>query len=207
MRRFILIVIALAVLAAAIFYVDFSTLWSALAGLTTITLILLALQLVVSALVKSVRWAFYLRAAKLDISWRDGMTTYLAGMAAGAIPGGSWLPARLAQEHGDIRMRQAASGIFVGFVADMLALALLAIFGILVIGEPRPRLVIPGAAIVLATLLIAMGRSERLWYFVDRLLARSRFTRGLLPKEADIHQKVSAVMQAAVGTAQGPRPG
>ena len=103
MRRFILIVIALAILAAAIFYVDFSTLWSALAGLTTITLILLALQLVVSALVKSVRWAFYLRAAKLDISWRDGMTTYLAGMAAGAIPGGSWLPARLAHD-----FRQAA---------------------------------------------------------------------------------------------------
>lgn len=197
-RRFILIVIALAVLTAAIFYVDFSTLWSALVGLSTITLILLALQLVVSALVKSVRWAFYLRAAKLDISWRDGMTTYLAGMAAGAIPGGSWLPARLAQEHGDIRMRQAASGIFVGFVADMLALAMLAVVGIIAMGEPRPRLVIPGAAIALAALLIAMGRSERLWYFVDRLLARSRFTRGLLPKEADIHQKVSAVMQAPV---------
>jgi uncharacterized membrane protein YbhN (UPF0104 family) len=154
--------------------------------------------MVTGAILKSVRWAFYLRAAKLNISWRDGMTTYLAGMAAGAIPGGSWLPARLAQEHGDIRMRQAASGIFVGFVADMLALAVLAASAIVLIGEPRPRLFIPGAAIALATLLVAMGRSERLWYFVDRLLAKSRFTRGLLPKEADIHQKVSAVMQAPV---------
>ncbi len=198
MRRTILIVIAIAVLAAAIFYVDFSTLWSALAGLTITTLILLGVLLFASALLKSVRWAFYLRAAKLDISWRDGMTTYLAGMSAGAIPGGSWLPARLAQEHGDIRMRQAASGIFVGFVADMLALAVLAATTIILLGEPRARLLIPGAAIVLATLLIAMGRSERLWYFVDRLLARSRVTRSLLPKEADIHQKVSAVMRAPV---------
>lgn len=198
MRRIILIVIATAVLAAAIFYVDFSTLWSALAGLSTTTIILLVVLLFASALVKSVRWAFYLRAAKLDISWRDGMTTYLAGMAAGAIPGGSWLPARLAQEHGSIRMRQAASGLFVGFVADMLALAALAATMIVIMGEPRPRLLIPVAAIGLATLLVAMGRSERLWYFVDRLLARSRFTRGLLPKEADIHQKVSAVMQAPV---------
>jgi uncharacterized protein (TIRG00374 family) len=197
-RRIILIVIATAIVAAAIFYVDFSTLWSALAGLSTVTLILLAGCLIGSALVKSVRWAFYLRAAHLDISWKDGMTTYLAGMAAGAIPGGSWLPARLAQEHGGIRMRQAASGIFVGFVADMLALALIAATMIVVMNEPRPRLIIPGAAIALGTLLIAMGRSERLWYFVDRLLARSRFTRGLLPKEADIHQKVSAVMQAPV---------
>jgi uncharacterized protein (TIRG00374 family) len=197
-RRIILIVIAIAITAAAVFYVDFSTLWAALAGLSTVTLILLALCLISSALIKSVRWAFYLRAAKLDISWRDGMTTYLAGMAAGAIPGGSWLPARLAQEHGDIRMRQAAAGIFVGFVADMLALAMLAATTIVLSDEPRPRLIIPGAAIVLAALLIAMGRSERLWYFVDRLLARSRFTRKLLPKEADIHQKVSAVMRAPV---------
>ncbi|MEX1157386.1 MAG: lysylphosphatidylglycerol synthase transmembrane domain-containing protein, partial [Thermomicrobiales bacterium] len=198
MRRTILILIATAVLAAAIFYVDFSTLWSALAGLTTTTIILLAVLLFGSALLKSVRWAYYLRAAKLDISWRDGMTTYLAGMAAGAIPGGSWLPARLAQEHGNVRMRQAASGIFVGFVADMIALAVLAATTIFLMHEPRPRLLIPGAALGLATLLIAMGRSERLWYFIDRLLARSRFTRSLLPKEADIHEKVSAVMQAPV---------
>ena len=97
MRRIILIVIATAVLAAAIFYVDFSTLWSALAGLSITTLILLGILMFAGAILKSIRWAFYLRAAKLNISWRDGMTTYLAGMAAGAIPGGSWLPARLAQ--------------------------------------------------------------------------------------------------------------
>ncbi|HEX5164782.1 MAG TPA: lysylphosphatidylglycerol synthase transmembrane domain-containing protein [Thermomicrobiales bacterium] len=198
MRRFILIIIATAVLAAAIFYVDFSTLWSALAGLSTTTIVLLAVLLLAGALVKSLRWAFFLRAADLDISWRDGMTTYLAGMAAGAIPGGSWLPARLAQEHGSVRMRQAVSGLFVGFVADMIALAILAGTMILVMGEPRPRLLIPVAAIALAILLIAMGRSERLWYFIDRLLARSRFTSGLLPKEADIHQKISAVMRTTV---------
>jgi len=197
-RRTILIVIAVAVTAAAVFYVDFSTLWSALAGLSTLTLILLALCLLGSAIVKALRWAYYLRAADLDITWREGMTTYLAGMAAGAIPGGSWLPARLAQEHGNIRMRQAAAGLFVGFVGDMLALALLATATIFINGEPRPRLLIPFAAIALGSLLIAMGRSERLWYFVDRLLARSRFTSKLLPKEADIHQKVSAVMQAPV---------
>lgn len=198
MRRIILIVIAIAVLAAAIFYVDFSTLWSALAGLTLTTIVLLVIMLFTGAFVKAIRWAFYLRSAQLEISWRDGMTTYLAGMAAGAIPGGSWLPARLAQEHGTIRMRQAASGLFVGFVADMIALATLAAISIVLMGEPRPRLLIPAAAIMLAVLLIAMGRSERLWYFVDRLLAKTRFTRGLLPKEADIHQKVSAVMRAPV---------
>jgi uncharacterized protein (TIRG00374 family) len=197
-RRFILIVIATAVLAAAIFYVDFSTLWSALAGLSTTTIILLAALLLVGALVKSLRWAFFLRAANLDISWRDGMTTYLAGMATGAIPGGSWLPARLAQEHGSVRMRQAVSGLFVGFVADMIALAIVAETMIVVMGEPRPRMLIPVAAIGLAILLIAMGRSERLWYFIDRLLARSRFTSGLLPREADIHQKISAVMRTSV---------
>ena len=186
MRRIILILIAIAALTAAIFYVDFSTLWEALAGLSTTTIVLVVLLLFTGAIVKSIRWAYYLRAARLNISWRDGMKTYLAGMATGAIPGGSWLPARLAQEHGGIRMRQAAAGIFVSFVADMIALALLAGAAIARLDEPANRYFIPGFALIIAAFVITMGRSERAWKAVDNLLARTRFTRSLLPMEADI---------------------
>jgi uncharacterized membrane protein YbhN (UPF0104 family) len=198
MRRIIFVTIAIAAIAAAIFYVDFATLWSAVAGLSTVTLVMLFLLLSAGAAVKALRWAFYLHAAGLHISQRDAMTSYLAGMSAAAVPGGSWLAPRLAQEHGEVRMRQAAVGLFVGFVADALALALVAIVAITLMDEPNNRYAIPALAIGFAGLLIAMGKSERLWYFIDRFLARWRLTQSWLPKEADIHGKVRAVMRVPV---------
>jgi uncharacterized membrane protein YbhN (UPF0104 family) len=198
MRRLILIIIAVAALAAVVFYVDFTTFYEAIRGLDRQTLLLLSVLLGISAAVKAVRWAFYLRAARLDISWGDGMKSYLGGMSAGALPGGSWLPPRLAQEHGTVHMREAAAALFVGFVADMIALSLLAWASMFALRQEGPRFLLPTAGVVLATILIGMGRSERLWYFIYRLLARFRVTRGLLPKEADIHGRVRALMRPAV---------
>jgi hypothetical protein len=126
------------------------------------------------------------------------MTSYLAGMSAGALPGAAWLPPRLAQEHGNIRMREAAAGLFVGFVADMIAISLLAWASMFAMRLEGPRFLLPTAGFVFAGVLIAMGRSERLWYWVDRFLARWRLTRRLLPKEADIHQRVRALMRPSV---------
>lgn len=198
LRRIILIGIVLAALAAVIVVVDFRTLIDAVASLPTTTKVLVLLLAVASAIVKAVRWAYYLRAARLDISWKDGMTSYLAGMSVGALPGGSWLPPRLAQEHGDVKMREAAAGLFVGFVSDTLALALLAWLAMVLNHKPGNYFLLPGLGIAMALTLIAMGRSERLWRAVDRLLARFRFTRQLLPKEEDIHARVAALMRAPV---------
>lgn len=198
MRRLIFFIIVIAAIIAIVRFVDFGTFLTAIRGMPTTTLVAVIALMAASAIVKGLRWAFYLRAAQLDISWRDGVTSYLAGMSAGALPGGSWLPARLAQEHGNVHMREAASGLFVGFVADSLGISLLAYAGMLLVHQPGGRFALPIFGLVIASTLIAMGRSERVWKFIARLLSRSRFTRGWIPKEADIQQRVAALMRASV---------
>jgi len=195
MRRTILLIIALAVLIAVIFYVDFTTLFDAVSGLNRTTLILLLVLATISALTRAARWAYYLRAAQLDIAWHDGMTSYLAGMTAAAVPGGSWLPVRLAQEHGNVKMRQAAPALFIAFVADIMAISLLAWSAMILNHKPGNYFLLPGIGLTMATLLVVMGRSERVWKGADRFLSRFRLTRKLLPKEEDIHASVSALMR------------
>ncbi|MCO5178171.1 MAG: flippase-like domain-containing protein [Thermomicrobiales bacterium] len=198
MRRLILIIIVIAAVIALSRLVDFSTFWSAIRGVPTGTLVAVIALMTVSAIVKAIRWAYYLRAAKLNISWKDGMTSYLAGMSAGALPGGSWLPARLAQEHGNIYMREAASGLFVGFVADTLGISLVAYSAMLLVHQPGERFILPISGLVIATTLITMGRSQRVWAAIAKLLGRTRLTRRWVPKEADIQHRVSALMRAPV---------
>jgi uncharacterized membrane protein YbhN (UPF0104 family) len=136
--------------------------------------------------------------AKLDISFREGMISYLAGMSAAAMPGGSWVPVRLAQEHGTVKMRQAAPALFISFVADTTAISLLAWFAMVLNQKPGNYFVLPGIGLAIATTLVLMGRSERVWHWMDRQLAKNRFTRKLLPKEEDIHASVRALMRFKV---------
>jgi putative heme transporter len=198
LRRIILITVSVAIVVAVVFFVDFGTLLSALGGLSSTSLLILFMLLAVSSLIKAVRWAFYLRAANLDISWRNGMTTYLAGMSAGALPGGSWLPVRLAQEHGNVRMRQAAASLFVAFVGDIIGISIVAWAGLLITRQPGPTFLLPAIGLAMASMLIAMGRSRQVWNSVDRLLARSRVTRRWLPQESDIQSRVNALMRPSV---------
>ena len=89
-----------------------------LPGRTACTLLIL---LIGSEIVKGLRWAFFLRGADLNIRVVDGLTSYLAAQAASALPGGSALAVRMAEEHGGIRRRQAASGLW---LANMLPIPL-----------------------------------------------------------------------------------
>lgn len=198
MRKLILFTVTIGVIIGVVILVDFSTFISAVAGLPRETILALIVLLTISAVIKSIRWAYYLRAARLDITWRDGMTTYLAGMSASALPGGSVLPARLAQEHGHVRMREAASGLFVSFAADTIAISIVAYAGMLAMRRPGGNFVLPALGFLMAGTLIAMGRSERVWMLVGRVLSRWKLTRRWLPKEEDLHQRVAALMQARV---------
>lgn len=198
MRRFVLLTIVIAAIIAIVKFVNFSTLASAVTSVPRETLIVVIGLLAISAIVKSLRWAYYLRASKLQITWHDGMTSYLAGMSAGALPGGSWLQARLAQEHGDVHMHEAAAGLFVSFVADSLGIALLAYAGMLLVHQPGTSFLLPIFGLILASVLIAMGRSPRVWALIALQLSRFRLTRRWVPKEADLQQRVAAVMRAPV---------
>lgn len=198
MRRFVLVVIAIAAIVALIRYANLDILTSAFTDMPASSLLMLVLFFVLGAIVKAARFAFYLRAAHLDIRWRDGMTSYLAALSVAALPGGGWLSPRLAQEHGHVRMRQAASAMFVSFVADAIAISFLAYGILLVAREPAMRFIIPGFGVVIAIFLVIMGRSERVWNVVSRLLARWRLTRRFLPQGADVHQRILAVMRSRV---------
>jgi len=197
-RRLVTMVLALAAVIAVIRYADFTTLWSAIVGMPRTALLLLVGLLAAGALVKAARWTFYLRSADLNVSWSAGLTSYLAGMSATALPGGSLLSARLAQEHGDVKMRQAAPAIFVSLVADAIAISSLALVMTAVTHQERGRYVIPIIGLLMSVVFVTMGRSGRVWRFVDRLLARFRPTRGWLPKEADVHARVAAMMRTTV---------
>ena len=198
MRRFIVIALIIAGIAAVIHFADFGTSTRAMADMPRRYLALIVFLLTASALMRAIRWSFYLRSAELDISWKDGVTSYLAAMSASALPGGSLLSARLAQEHGQVRMRQATPALFVSYVADAIALSLSALTLSFVTHQPATRFLIPLAGLVLSTVMIAMGRSVRVWRAVDRLLGRIRFTRRWQSKEADVHERVSALVRPGV---------
>src|SRR5690606_10213180 len=134
----------------------------------------------------------------LDIRWRDGMTSYLASLSVAALPGGGWLSARLAQEHGHVRMRQAASAMYVSLVADAIAISFMAYGILLVAREPAMRFIIPGLGVIFAIFLVVMGRSSKVWDIVSRLLAKKRVTRRFLPQGEDVHTRILAVMRSKV---------
>ncbi len=194
-KRASVIIITLAILAVLAYLADFKLLVAVLDALSPVTLLLLVGLFLAGAVVKGLRWAFYLRAARLNIRWRDGTTTYLAAMTTSPLPGGSWLAPRLAQEHGLIRMRQAAPALFFGFIIDALTVPPMVLIFFLVTGQPRYNLAIPLIGIGIGIVLFAMGRSRLVWNFVARQLARNRFTRGWLPKERDVHLRVQALMR------------
>ncbi len=198
MRRLILVAIAIAAIAALIRFADLSILTTAFTDMSSSSLLLLIGFFIFGAVVKSLRFAFYLRAAKLDIRWGDGMSSYLAALSVAALPGGGWLSARLAQEHGHVRMRQAVSAMYVSFVGDAIAVSTLAYAVLLYAREPAIRFIFPGVGILFAILLVTMGRSQRVWDMVSGLLAKNRLTRRWLPQGEDVHTRILAVMRGRV---------
>lgn len=196
--RITLILVVFATLVGLALLTDFQLLVRALEAMPAPTLALLIGVFLAGAVLKGFRWAFYLRSARLNIRWRDGATSYLAGMSTSPLPGGSWLAPRLAQEHGEVRMRQAAPALFVSFIVDAITVPSLVLALFIITNQPRYSFAIPATGIVLGLVLLAMGRSSRVWSLVARLLDRTRITRRWLPKERDIQMRVQALMRPRV---------
>lgn len=160
--------------------------------------VVLALLLVLSAneAIKAIRWAWYLRAAQLPLRFRDSITSYLAAQAASALPGGSILSARLAEEHakGRIGLRHTAPPLIAQGLGDVFAVALLALIGIAASPQPNAQLVAPVAALILALLLITIARSERSGTALVGVLRRWRLTRRLVPVEEDARRTLVALL-------------
>jgi uncharacterized membrane protein YbhN (UPF0104 family) len=88
--------------------------------------------------------------------------------------------------------------MYVSFVGDAIAVSILA-YGILLYArEPAVRFIIPAISVIFAIFLVTMGRSQKVWDMVSRLLAKKRLTRGWLPQGQDVHSRILAVMQPKV---------
>lgn len=148
-----------------------------------------------SELVKGLRWAFFLRSADLNIRVTDGLTSYLAAQAASALPGGSALAARMAEEHGQIRMRQAASALVGEYIADTFALALVATVAILFTHQPSIQLLIPAITLLTGLGSIVVIRNQGLAQWLTATLSRWERTRRLLPKEEDFRRRTVRLMR------------
>ncbi len=198
LKRVSLLLVAFATIVGLIVLADIELLVRVLHALPPTSLAMLIGIFLVGAIWKSLRWAFYLRSAQLDIRWRDGMTSFLAGMSTTPLPGGSWLAPRLAQEHGDVRMRQAAPALFISFIVDAITLPLIVLALFIITDQSLYSFAIPVVGMALGIVLLAMGRSSRVWHLVARFLDRFRLTRRWLPQERDIQLRVQALMRPRV---------
>ncbi len=198
MKRLIIILLTVASAIAFVYFANLESLSTAIFSMPATSLLLLIGLLLLNELVKGSRWAYLLRASHLPIRHVDGITTYLASMAASALPGGSMLGARLAEEHGKIRMHQTLSSFVAMGVSDFFAPAGIAISAILLTGQRPVQIVMPIVTIMMGLTGIAIFRTSRLAGWVTRLLMRWRLTRRYVPQEADFWDRASLLMHRKV---------
>lgn len=195
-----LIIIALVIGVAIFFYqvADLESMSSAILSMTAEAVFVLILLLIANEIVKGLRWAYFLRASGLNISTFDALTSYLGAQAGTALPGGSLLGARLAQEHGNVRMRQATASLVGQTFADAFALSIMAAVAIVATQQRGIQLVIPLITVVLALFAVQVIRSLELWGRVMRFLGRYRLTTRFMPQSEDFREYLVVLMRARV---------
>ncbi len=198
MKRLIIILLTIASAIAFVYVANLESLSSAIFSMPVSSLILLLAFLAANELVKSVRWGYLLRSSGLPIGLVDGATTYLASQSASALPGGAMLGARLAEEHGNIRMRQAISSFVALGVSDFFAPGGIAIIAIFLTGQRPLQIVMPILTISIGFGGIAVFRSARLASWLSRVLQRWRLTRRFVPQEEDFWEHTRLLMRRDV---------
>lgn len=198
MKRFI--IIALIIAAAIFFYqvADLESMSSAILSMSAEAVFVLILLLVANEVVKGLRWAFFLRASELDISTVDALTSYLAAQAGAAMPGGSLIGARLAQEHGTVRMRQATASLVGQTFADAFGLSVMAAVAIVATEQRGVQLLIPLITIGLALFATQIVRNLNLWQRMMDTAGRYRLTRRFLPTGEDFREHLVVLMRPRV---------
>lgn len=198
MKRLIIALIAIGSAVAFILFANLESLSSAVFSMPASTLLLLVTLLAGNELLKGVRWSYLLRSSHLRIRRTDAITSYLASGAATALPGGSVLSARLAEEHGQIRMHQAFSSLVAQVIADFFSPAAIAAVAILLTGQRPLQLIIPAVTIGIGFGCIAIVRSRQIANYVTRFLLRWRITRRFVPEEYDFWEHSALLMRPRV---------
>lgn len=204
MKRAVILILVIASGVAFFAFADLESISSAVFSMPGETFLLLIALLAGAEVVAGLRWAFFLRASGLKIRIIDGLTSFVAAQAATAVPGGSLLSARLAEEHGHVRMHQAAASLVGQQIADLGALALVAATAILITSQQPMQLLVPFAAVTVAIAGVAVFRSRRLAQWVSNVAGRWRLTRRYISMEAGFLHHCAALMRPrtlAIGVA------
>ncbi len=198
MKRLIIILLTIASAIAFVYFANLESLSSAIFSMPAGSLLLLLVILAANELTKALRWGYLLRSSNLPIRLVDGATTYLASQAASALPGGSMLGARLAEEHGNIRMRQAISSFVALGVSDFFAPGGIAIIAIFLTGQRPLQVIMPILTISIGFAGIAVFRSIRIAKWLSRFLSRWRLSRRFVPQEEDFWEHTALLMRRNV---------
>ena len=191
-----LIIIALIVAAAIFFYTvaDFESMSSAILSMSAEAVFVLLLLLLANEIVKGLRWGFFLRSSGLDIGYFDALTSYLAAQAGTALPGGSLIGARLAQEHGNVKMRQATASLVGQTFGDAFALSVMAAIAIVATAQRNIQLALPLLTVIGAIVAVRVIRSRELTQRVINLIARWKFTARFLPQSEEFRSYTAVLM-------------
>jgi uncharacterized membrane protein YbhN (UPF0104 family) len=108
------------------------------------------------------------------------------------------MSARLAEEHGQIRMYQAISSLVAQVIGDFFSPAVLAIIAILLTSQPPLQIIMPVVTIVIGFGCIAVVRSRRIAFGLTNFLLRWRLTRRFVPEEADFWEHSALLMKPRV---------
>jgi putative heme transporter len=198
MRRYIIIAI---IIASALFFyyvADLESMSSAILSMSAEAVFILLLLLLINEVIKGLRWGFFLRSSNLDIRMGDALTSYLAAQAATAMPGGSMLGARLAQEHGNVKMRQAAASLVGQMFGDAFGLSVMAALAIIITTQRNIQLVIPALTVMLALIAIKIIRSPTLSAKITRFMSRYRLTQRFSLQEEDFRHHTMVLMRPRV---------
>jgi putative heme transporter len=197
-RRFIIIAIIVASALFFYFVADLESMSSAILSMSAEAVFILLLLLLINEIVKGLRWGFFLRSSHLDIRVVDALTSYLAAQAATAMPGGSMLGARLAQEHGNVKMRQAVASLVGQSFGDAFGLSVMAAFAIILTTQRNVQLAIPAVTVTLALVAIKVIRSPTLSARITRFVGQYRLTARFAAQEEDFRHHTIVLMRPKV---------
>ncbi len=144
--------------------------------------ILLGLSLF-NYVVRYARWELYLRHLEIRVPLRSSIEIFLAGLAMTITPGkvGEFLKSWLLYERHAIPMARSAPVVFAERVTDLLALILLASFGVASYGG-RGAVPVLIAAVAAVAAGVAVLQSRPLTELAFSLLARVPVAQRLVPK-------------------------
>lgn len=146
--------------------------------------------------VKGARWGTFLRASGVRIRLNDAISTSMASQALTVLPGHDFLAARLVEEHSQGRyhpkMRQATPALIARWIADAIALSIVATVGVTYYRSFTLYTLIP-IPLALGAALILRSKTPARW--IARQLARWPRTRPLVRSEADFHRAARRVMR------------